>query len=57
VLVWWLAQAPRLPIAANRAISKHPAAGEIVASTISVLEIATAVRRGWLKFNVSLTVT
>lgn len=52
VLVWWLTQAPGLSTAAKRAISKHTAAGEIVASTISVLEVATAVRRGRLQFSV-----
>ncbi|MBL8529397.1 MAG: type II toxin-antitoxin system VapC family toxin [Burkholderiales bacterium] len=54
VLVWWLTQAPDLSTVAKRAIRKHTAAGEIVASTISVLEIATAVRRGRLQFNVPL---
>jgi len=54
VLVWWLAQAPGLSARGKRAIGKHAAAGEIVASTISVLEIATAVRRGRLHFNVPL---
>jgi len=52
VLVWWMTQAAGLSTAAKRAIGKHTSAGEIVASTISVLEIATAVRRGRLKFNI-----
>lgn len=52
VLVWWLTQAPGLSAAARRAIGKHSGAREIVASTISVLEIATAVRRGRLQFSV-----
>jgi PIN domain nuclease of toxin-antitoxin system len=52
VLVWWLTQAPGLSTAAKRAIGKNATTGEIVASTISVLEIATAVRRGRLQFNV-----
>lgn len=54
VLVWWLTQAPELSTVAKRAIRKHTTIGEIVASTISVLEIATAVRRGRLQFNVPL---
>jgi len=52
VLVWWLTQAPELSTVAKRAIRKHTTIGEIVASTISLLEIATAVRRGRLQFNV-----
>lgn len=52
VLVWWLTQAPGLSARAKRAIGKHTAAGEIVASTISVLEIVTAVRRGRLQVTV-----
>jgi PIN domain nuclease of toxin-antitoxin system len=51
VLVWWLTRAPGLSTAAKRAIGKHSGEGEIVASTISVLEIATAVRRGRLQFT------
>jgi PIN domain nuclease of toxin-antitoxin system len=54
VLVWWLTRAPGLSSAAKRAIAKHSGAGGIVASTISVLEIATAVRRGRLQFTVPL---
>jgi len=52
VLVWWLTQAPGLSTVAKRAIGKHAAGGEIVASTISVLEIATAVRRGRMQLTV-----
>jgi PIN domain nuclease of toxin-antitoxin system len=52
VLVWWLTQAPGLSTGGKRAIGKHTAAGEIVASTISVLEIVTAVRRGRLQLTV-----
>ena len=50
VLVWWLTAAPGLSPAAKGAISKHR--GQIVVSTISVLEITTAVRRGRLQFTV-----
>jgi PIN domain nuclease of toxin-antitoxin system len=49
-LVWWLTQAPELSTAAQRAIGRHAAASSVVASTISVLEFATAVCRGRLAF-------
>lgn len=52
VFVWWLTQAPGLSTVAKRVIGKHSAGGAIVASTISVLEIATAVRRGRLQLIV-----
>jgi PIN domain nuclease of toxin-antitoxin system len=52
VLVWWLTQAPGLSAAAKRAIQRNSARGEIAVSAISVLEIATAVRRGRLQFTV-----
>ena len=54
VLVWWLTQAPGLSAAAKRAIGKHSGKGGIVASTVSVLEIATAARRGRLQFTVAV---
>lgn len=54
VLVWWLAQAPGLTPAARRAIGRNTGSGEIVVSAISILEIATAVRRGRLQFSVPL---
>lgn len=52
VLIWWLTRSPGLSRTAQRAISRHATNGGIVASTISVLEIATAVRRGRLQFTV-----
>lgn len=52
VAVWWLAESPGLSSAARRAIRKHAASGQIAVSAISVLEIATAVRRGRLQFTV-----
>ncbi len=52
VLVWWLTQAPGLSASAKRAIQRNSARGEIAVSAISVLEIATAVRRGRLQFTV-----
>ncbi|MGB0126623.1 MAG: type II toxin-antitoxin system VapC family toxin [Rhodocyclaceae bacterium] len=54
VLVWWLTGAPGLSTAAQRAIAENSGAGEIVVSAISLLEIATAVRRGRLQFSVPL---
>jgi PIN domain nuclease of toxin-antitoxin system len=53
-LVWWLTQAPGLSPAAKRAIGRNAGNGEIVVSAISILEIATAVRRGRLQFSVPL---
>jgi PIN domain nuclease of toxin-antitoxin system len=51
VAVWWLAESPALSSVARRAIRKHAAPGQIAVSAISVLEIATAVRRGRLQFT------
>lgn len=51
VLVWWLASAPGLTPRARRAIGNAVAQGAVAASAISVLEIATAVRRGRLQFS------
>jgi PIN domain nuclease of toxin-antitoxin system len=47
-LVWWYASPERISGPARRAIRLALRQGEIVASTISILEIATAVRRGRL---------
>lgn len=52
VLVWWLTQANGLSTAAKRAIARHAGEHRIVASAISVLEVATAARRGRLQFAV-----
>jgi PIN domain nuclease of toxin-antitoxin system len=52
VLVWWLSESPELSIAAKRAIRRYSGPGEIAVSAISVLEIATAARRGRLQFTV-----
>lgn len=51
VLVWWLTESPGLSIAAKRAIRKRSGPREIAVSAISVLEIATAARRGRLQFT------
>lgn len=53
-LIWWLAGSPALSTLAKRALRRATAAAPVVASTISVLEIATAVRRGRLKLTVPL---
>ena len=52
VLIWWLTESPGLSIAAKRVIRRHSGPGEIAVSAISVLEIATAARRGRLQFTV-----
>jgi PIN domain nuclease of toxin-antitoxin system len=44
VLVWWVADAGRLSARAKRAIDQRLRQGPLIASAISVLEIATAVR-------------
>jgi len=53
-VVWWLAESSSLSSAAKRAIRGHSTLGGLAVSTISVLEIATAVRRGRLQFKVPL---
>jgi len=52
VLVWWLSGAPMLSPAASQAIAAAVSADRLLASTISVLEIVTAVRRGRLQFSI-----
>jgi PIN domain nuclease of toxin-antitoxin system len=47
-LVWWVSGSKRLSAPARRAIEQSVRQGSVVASTISVLEIATAARRGRL---------
>lgn len=47
-LVWWATGADRLSARAMRAIQEALRKGPVAASAISVLEIATAVRRGRL---------
>jgi len=51
-LVWWAAGAAELPTRARRAIQSAVRRGPVVASAISVIEIATAVRRGRLTLAV-----
>lgn len=47
-LVWWYASPERLSVRARRAIRLALRRGAIAASTVSIFEIATAVRRGRL---------
>lgn len=54
VLVWWLARAPGLSRKAERTLAAHGDPGQIVVSAISLLEIATAVRRGRLELTIPL---
>lgn len=53
-LVWWFTGAPGLSARAKRVIRSAARQGQLVASAISVFEIATAVRRGRITFGVSL---
>ena len=54
VLVWWLTRAPGLSRKAERKLAAHGDPGQIVVSAISLLEIATAVRRGRLELSIPL---
>jgi len=51
VLVWWVSGSGRISARAKRAIDQGLRRGPAVVSTMSVLEIATAVRRGRLELN------
>lgn len=51
-LIWWVAGDRRLSARALRAIRAAAKAGAVFASAISVMEIATAVRRGRLTLSV-----
>lgn len=52
-LVWWVSDAARLSVRARRAIEHRLADARLAVSTISVLEIATAIRRGCLELEAS----
>lgn len=54
VLVWWLTRAPGLSRKAERTLAAHGDPGQIVVSAISLLEIATAMRRGRLRLSIPL---
>ena len=51
VLLWWLSGTPQLSPAAGHAVAEAASADRVIASTISVLEIATAARRGRLQLS------
>jgi PIN domain nuclease of toxin-antitoxin system len=54
VLVWWVTGTGRISSRAARAIRAALRSGPVNVSTISILEIATAVRRGRLALVVSV---
>lgn len=54
VVVWWVSGSSRLSARAKRAIGQSLRNGPAIASAISVLEIATAVRRGRLRLESSV---
>lgn len=54
VLVWWVSGASRISPRAARTIRAALRTGPVTVSTISILEIATAVRRGRLAFTASV---
>ena len=54
VLVWWLTRAAGLSRKAERTLTAHSDPGQIAVSAISLLEIATAVRRGRLHLSMPL---
>ena len=51
VLIWWVSGSGRLSVRAKRGIDQGLRRSPAIVSTISVLEIATAVRRGRLELN------
>jgi PIN domain nuclease of toxin-antitoxin system len=51
VLVWWVSGSGRLSARAKRAVDQRLREGPLVASAITVLEIATAARRGRLELE------
>ena len=52
VLIWWLTDPSSLSSKAKRALAKEAPRNGIVASSISVLEITPAARRGRLQLSV-----
>ena len=51
VLIWWVSGSPQLSAAAASAIRRAARESAAIVSAISVLEIATAVRRGRLELK------
>jgi PIN domain nuclease of toxin-antitoxin system len=54
VLVWWVTGTRRLSVRAKRVVDQNVRRGPAIVSAISVLEIATAARRGRLELGVPL---
>ncbi|MGI8896204.1 MAG: type II toxin-antitoxin system VapC family toxin [Casimicrobiaceae bacterium] len=54
VLIWWVSRSGRLSSRARRAIDQSLRQGPAIVSAITMLEIATAVRRGRLEFGLPL---
>jgi len=54
VLLWWVSGASSLSARAKASMRSALRRGPLIASTISILEIATAVRRGRLQLNAPL---
>ena len=53
-LVWWLGQSSELSPRAKRTLAGGAEPGRVVASAISIFEIATLVRRGRLQLGVAI---
>lgn len=53
VLVWWVSSPARLSARARRAVAAALRQGPVFASAISLLEIATALRRGRLALGLA----
>jgi PIN domain nuclease of toxin-antitoxin system len=54
VLIWWITGTAKLSTKARKSLAGASSTTPAVASTISVLEIVTAVRRGRLQFSVPI---
>ena len=52
VLVWWLSTPAELSPAARRALRRADRENPAVVSAVSVLEVATAARRGRMEFSI-----
>ncbi len=53
-LIWWVSGSGRLSVRAKRAIDQSIRRSPVIVSTISILEIVTAVRRGRLELEAPL---
>jgi len=54
VLVWWVATPEKLSRRARTAVSAAARRSQLIASSMSIFEIATAVRRGRLELNLPI---